>query len=163
MWSTDIIAAIIAGIFTIAAAVVSNYFNVQIKRTALGARDLRQLLPGRWVGSATEVQIGEETSLSHYEVQWNFSVRGRRIFATSSSRQNNESGSSISEYSLTGHFLHDRFIQLEYSNDNKSEVNFGTEVLHLDDTGKRFLGKFVGYSSDRSVIISGTIEGTKAV
>jgi hypothetical protein len=161
MWSDEIIAAIIAGFFAIVAAVVPNYFNVKIKRTARGARDLRQLLPGEWAGSATEIQIGEATALYQYEVHWDFSVRGRKIFATSSSRQSTESGPSISSYSLTGIFLHDRFIQLEYSNDNNSEVNFGTEVLHIDDTGKHFVGKFVGYSSERSAIISGTIEGTK--
>lgn len=161
MLGTEIIVAIIGGIFTIAAAIVPYFFNVQIRWTARGARDLRKLLPGKWVGTAKEVQVGEGTSLKHYDVEWSFSVRGRRITATSSARKNEDSGPSTSTYTLTGHFLHDRFIRLEYSNDDKTEVNFGTEVLHIDDTGKRFFGKFVGYSSDRSEIISGTIEGVK--
>jgi hypothetical protein len=120
-------------------------------------RNLDKVLSGKWTGTAQEIDAAGRAPPIRYDVSWDFYVNGGEVGATSSAR----GPTGVDTYALRGRFLHDRFVRLEYFNENMGEVNFGTEVLQVSDTGRHFVGRFVGYSSTRSTIISGTIEGTK--
>lgn len=169
MTDPQIVAAVIAGGLTCLAALIPFFFNIQIRPIPAGSRALKRLLTGNWIGTVTEDGAPADPGAPLGEVTWNFTVRGRKIYADSQLRHtpvpSDSGGYSLNQldtFKLTGTFLHDRFIKFEYSNVNGNEINFGTEVLHIHDNGKSFTGRYVGYSSDRGVVVSGEIRGVRA-
>jgi hypothetical protein len=125
-----------------------------------GLRDFGKVMHGKWRGTTTELDPTGQSEPIAYDITWDFQVSGDHVTARSTLAVAG-SGSVTDSYVLTGRVLYDRFVRIEYFNDNKGEVNFGTEILQVSDDGKRFVGRFVGYGAGVGRIISGVMEGAK--
>jgi hypothetical protein len=123
-------------------------------------QQLLQTIKGRWLGSAKELHA-KVGPLIDYEVSWLIDVDGEEITATSTARYTKEGQKKEEAFTLRGRPLNSRFFVLDYNNEDKGQINFGTEIIDVDVNGKSFEGCFVGFSSDRKCIVSGTIGGLK--
>lgn len=159
---TTIIGAVIAGLFAVVAALLPLIISRWNRARRRLNRDLSKVLPGKWVGNVVEDEPYKGETLT-YQVTWDIKMQLSGFVATSPMRYRLE-GEEIEEtYTPHGKIVYDRFIQFEYENNDESQVNFGTEILNINDSGDEFSGKFVGFSSERSDIVTGEVRGRKVV
>jgi hypothetical protein len=110
-----------------------------------------------WIGSAEETDSnGKGRS---YEVDWSFSSKNGSLVCVSSARSLDDN--KRDHYKLRCRVIQDRLFQIDYENEDASQVNFGTEILELDYEGEKFSGKFVGWAANRQTIISGVIRAKR--
>ncbi len=60
-------------------------------------------------------------------------------------------------FHLRGGFLFDRFLRMEYKNTKGHVVQFGSVVLELLAEGDELDGRYAGYGSISSTLVSGTV------
>ncbi|SEH06301.1 Uncharacterised protein [Candidatus Venteria ishoeyi] len=60
--------------------------------------------------------------------------------------------------SLTGGFLHERFLKLDYKNTNLAAVQFGSSLLTLSSDGTKLNGRFLGYGAKTERLVFGEIK-----
>jgi hypothetical protein len=60
-------------------------------------------------------------------------------------------------FSCKGGFYENRFLQLEYSNDDPKKIQFGVYILELLPNADSLNGKFAGYGSTTQKIVIGDI------
>lgn len=149
---TTIIASCIAGVFGIVGALLPILILRWNKARRRMNRNLSKVLPGNWVGKVIEDE-SDNGQINSYDVTWDIKIKFSNFVAVSSMRYKYE-GSDIQEiYTLHGKVIYDRFIQFEYENNDEIQINFGTEILQINDIGDQFTGNFVGYSSDNQKLL----------
>ena len=125
---------------------------------ALGERQLKELLVGKWFGNAVEA-TPTGVSGRTYAVEWDFRLAGGELVCDSPASYIENGRHERDEYHLTCKIMYGRFVLVEYYNRDRNQINFGTEMLQIHDSGVEFCGNFVGYSSYTGGIISGEISG----
>ena len=66
-------------------------------------------------------------------------------------------------FTVTGGFLHDRFVQFFYNSADPETIQFGSAILELDSDGKRkgLNGYWIGYGAKSKAIVNGELSVRK--
>lgn len=148
-----------AGVMAVVGAV--NLLKKAQKPTGFGddIQDIGDELIGKWKGTATEFGSDGRPG-TEYSVTWRFYRRGPLLRCKSSTRYTQDGMEREDDYDLTARIVQNRFVLVEFFNSDGG-LNFGSELLKVAENNQSFEGRFVSYSPDRTVILSGTIRGTR--
>ena len=111
-------------------------------------------ITGAWKGTVDQEKYMDEQWVN-YPIEILIKVTSRRDFSGSMSVASPE-GNNV-DFTLTGGFLFERFVQFSYYAIDPGRIQFGTIILELDATGKIMSGKWVGYGANTKNIINGQL------
>jgi hypothetical protein len=64
-------------------------------------------------------------------------------------------------FHLSGGFLYETYLQLQYRDDTPGVIHFGSIIAELSADGSQFVGRFVGYGHLSGQIVYGDVSLTK--
>ena len=149
---TAVITALVAGIASIASALVAVVVKDVLERRSLkpifGER--RKALTGYWKGTIEQPNLTADLTVhlvaSHKEVNGiadlRFPFHGKDHHLV---------------LSLKGGFLYERFLKLDYKKDNEGVIQFGSLIIEFAEDSETLKGKYSGYGSLTKSIVSGEI------
>lgn len=151
--SIDITKAIIAGIATILAAVITlllkEYFDRRKERYEKVDSRIRDVVYGKWKGYFEQTLEGSpQTILLEMELKVSSSgnITGKAKFPFKSETY---------EVNIKGGFYSQRFLKMDYENSDKAILQFGAFIFRLSDSAKKLTGYFVGHGHLTGNIIGG--------
>jgi hypothetical protein len=158
-----VISSIIGGVSIIIAAIVTFALkrSAESRQKALVPRDRRNALEGYWTGHA-EKHYSEAGTPTVYELEGDFQVSGKRVSGDATSSVQIEGKKVAQPLMLSGGFLDNKYLKMDYLSRQKEILEFGCFIVELDSEGKVLEGRFVGYGRRTKGIISGTIKLKKA-
>lgn len=147
---STIIASIIGGATTLAAVIITPIVKnlIEDKKFYPISKDRRSTLTGKWEGLVR--QNLKENDERSFNVQLNIKVKGRRIIGTGVISSDN-----MHHVELEGSFRNDRFLKMDYRNNELGVVQFGSFVFQLSGDSRQLQGLFVGYGHLSESIIHG--------
>jgi len=123
----------------------------------------REALKGQWKGSARQ-EIGPDGNPIDYAVTSRVTATSHVIQAEAQLHFQMQGQKYTEHLQITGGFLHDRFLKLEYKiSDRPGSIQFGLMILELDPSGRTLSGHFLSYGAESQHIVSGTIQLQKDV
>ncbi len=151
-----IIAAWIAGGFAIATPAIT-YFVTRAAEAHLFqdiSEDRRTAIEGHWTGVADQEFRGHPVS---YPAELDLEVRGRDIRGRLHVDLKDGGQEYTPTFELSGGFLHDRFLRLEYASNAKGSVHFGAMILELSPDTTVLSGNFVAFGAYSQMIVPGSL------
>lgn len=149
----DITKAIIAGIATILASVITlllkEYFDRRKARYEKVADKIRDAVYGKWKGSFEQTLESQPINIEmdiELKVSSSGSITGKAKFPFRDETW---------EVSIKGGFYSERFLKLDYENVNRAILQFGAFIFRLSDDAKTLKGCFIGYGHISEKIIGG--------
>ena len=150
---STIIAGILGATSTIVAIILTpiaqQYFESKIFFPI--SKDRRKCLEGDWQGIVR--QAVSVTEFNPINCMLNFKIKGRKVIGTGIITIKPD---EMYRVSLNGSFRNDRFLKMDYQNDDSNVLQFGSFIFHLSDDSKELDGRFVGYGFKSKSIIHGT-------
>ena len=154
----EIKVALIAGFFVVIAAIISTVLPVYIDKNYYESisKERRSALNGLWVGASYQ-EVLPKKKLIEVKTKIIFSGKGKII--------NGEGNYSFVwkgvkrnvSFVATGGFRKNRFLLLEYSNTDKSIIQFGNIIFEMMPNGKELKGHFQGYGFISKDIVNGSV------
>jgi hypothetical protein len=120
-----------------------------------------QLIIGKWVGEVVETEKTAGTQYQ-YAVTWDFYKSSKHILCRSTASTVIDEVPYVDQFELVVRVLDNRFFMIDFYNSNVEQLNFGSEIIELLDSGRDFVGRFVSYAPNSQNIIAGTIVGRRA-
>jgi hypothetical protein len=158
---STIIAAIIGAAATVGASIATFVLTRLFDNIPLPPKNARQSsLIGRWEGTIH----WEGGQGAPCDMQFSLDVKSirRTIRAEGKWWFTSQNQGNIQDVIMTGIFMHDRFLKLEYKRvDRPGEINFGIVLLELSLDGQTIDGHFVGFAAFSKGMIWGTTHGYK--
>ncbi|MEM6359651.1 MAG: hypothetical protein AAF731_06145 [Bacteroidota bacterium] len=155
---------LITGIITLVTALVSLSYIVIEKDLIpnFRKRKLLEKFTGKWKGDLHQkAEKGQENLPQQIAITMKRNknkVKGKLTFVI----ENNSSG-YLTEFNITGSIKHDRFLDLEYQNEDLNKLSFGSMVLEINPTNNELNGKLIGFGAKSKKIINGNIKVTRNV
>lgn len=151
-------AAVIGGLSTISASVLTLLVQgyLRSKKHVLPPNDRLAAIEGTWSG-LTQQDRGPEGQPIAVELEAKLAVRRRSISGTAKVKW----AKILLDVNLTGAFVTDSIIKLEYASTVSGVMNFGVLFLALSANGQTLKGMMLGYGSESERIVFGTTEVTK--
>lgn len=118
------------------------------------ARSRREALAGKWRGRLDQAPISGDLEVE-------LDVASKRVHGKAHLTLDFEGKERFITLSLTGGFLHDQFLKLDYKNTNPGTIQFGSIILELAAEPRTMEGEYAGYGSLNRRIVSGKIMLTK--
>jgi uncharacterized protein YxeA len=122
----------------------------------LVSKERRSALNGLWVGSFYQ-EILPNKKLVEFKVKINFSGKGKIVDGKGSSSFKWKGVKEDVSFVAKGGFKKNRFLLLEYSNNNKSITQFGNVIFEMMPNGKELNGRFQGYGFISKDIVNGSV------
>jgi hypothetical protein len=156
--NNDVLAAIIGGLATLTGVIVSPIVSKFIENKSFYpiSRDRRKKMAGKWKGKVNQYE--KDVITRSIEVELDLTIKGKEVRGTG--MVNSE---GLHQVSLKGFFRNDRFLKMDYQNDDESVVQFGCFVFGLGDDSKSLTGKFVGYGHVARKIVNGECHFEKSL
>lgn len=154
---STILAAIISGALGLLGSVsgylLKQYFD---NRVFLPVRfDRRSSINGEWTG--TTYQDINKLGAVESSVTAKLSAKNRQIRGELTVDPGIPDIPLRDVYELTGGFLYNRFLRIEYQTTTSNAVEFGSFVVELSADGRRLEGMFVGYGAFSEQIVFGRV------
>ena len=163
---TTIYAAIIGGIATTAAAllspIVSKYIDRKKKEkyTPIVSLNIKQALVGRWVGFLDQ-KIGKEQFLNKHKailtIDFNSSDVHGKLEMYISDSESKRNLNPVSYLHIANVIIDGTILKMDYVNKKATVVHLGTIYGELSANGNRIIGKFLGYGLESEMLVSGNI------
>lgn len=155
-----IIAGIIGGVCTIAAAFVTYFLTTRPERASRQpiSKTRKEALIGRWEGTLDQPE-GPTGKPVTYSVVAQSKVK-RKTVEVSLTLEYELDGEKYRglEYEATGSYLHNRFLKLDYAFSDRSVIQFGAILLEHNDLGDALDGYLVGYGAVKRGLITGNVK-----
>ena len=151
--SPQVQAAIVSGLFTIFGGLITFFVTKAYEQRYLlpiGSERKKSLI-GYWKGKVTQPGIGE------YEIDMSISITKHKVLAVAKIQHIQDGNSQIIPLTLEGGFLYEKFLKMDYKNDDKANIQFGSITLDVSPNSKRMKGKFSGYGSISESVVGGDI------
>jgi len=150
-------AALITGPVTAALTAVLTYFlsEDRLQRSKL-TKARRSALTGRWRGTLSQ-EVGVRATPADAKLELELRCGWRTVRGAGVLRVVSDGGVRSTVFHLRGGFLFDRFLRMEYKNTKGHVVQFGSVVLELLAEGDELDGRYAGYGSISSTLVSGTV------
>ena len=133
------------------ASVTATYLFMQVKTGAEKIADYQPMsgrqrqLTGQWVGKSTKTGANGESV--DYKVSLNAEAAMRQVSGYGRLEAKHDGVRHVVEIEiLTGGFLHDQFLKLEYRADAKHKAHFGSIIGSLDAAGETIDATITGFS-----------------
>lgn len=117
-------------------------------------------IDGKWKGEATQDEGPDGRPLKN-KVEATLTANHDRIVGDFRTTVHDDGIDITIDYSLSGTFQYDSFVQLDYVSKNPASMQFGSVILELDPSGISFSGKFVGYAAISRGIVGGCVSMEK--
>lgn len=154
--SPTVVAALIAGAVALVGPLVT-YFVTRAADTHLFQAippDRIAAIEARWKGTAEQEFRGH---LVNYPAELQLEVHGRVVRGRLHVDLKDRGEEFTPTFELSGGFLHDRFLRLEYASDTKASVHFGAMILELSPDARTLTGRFVAFGAYSQQIVDGSI------
>lgn len=158
---STIVAAIIGGIFTVIASIVTFAITHVFDRNLLSAvKNIHHnLLDGDWKGTLQQ-EGGVQGTPIDIQVELTFkstrrTVRGEGFLIATFKNQ-----SSKTPFLLLGRFIYEGFIKIDYDSRSKTG-QFGMMFLELSPDGRTVEGRWTGYGPLSRKIVYGRLQLSK--
>ena len=153
----DIAKALIAGCATIISAIITlllkEYFDRRKETEYEKVKSqIRDAVYGNWKGHYKQTLNGNMLSIN---LSMDLKVSSTGVIT---GKAKVPYGDETFELDIKGGFYSERFLKMDYENQNKSVLQFGAFIFKLSDNSKRLAGNFVG-----SGHVSGDIIGGNAI
>lgn len=112
---------------------------------------------GNWSGSVQQDE-GPDGVPMECRLEANMSVNRGAICGEMYFHMPYQGKTITQSFTVTGKFIFDRYLQLNYVSKDEGAVQFGSIVGELSATGKSARGRFVGYGAWSEKIITGSAE-----
>jgi hypothetical protein len=162
--STDIIAAIVGGAFSMLVAYITWLLGrrpPELDGYINASSDRVEAIKGRWQG--TLLQPDYPGGGIDSKVEMNFDIQRRIVIGTGriatefDSARHGRSGPASVNLNIRGVFFNDQFLKIDYRNASPSVLQFGAMILVLDPTAESLDGHFIGYGSHAKAIVTGRV------
>ena len=144
----SIIGAVGIIIGTIGAVIVKTF--VENRFLSKVSKNRKGNLQNRWKGQVTQADS------DNFEFEMTLQVRRRKISGTGIIR-----GVPDKLVVLEGGYRNDRFLKMDYHNQNKGIIQFGSFIFELSANNSELNGEFLGFGPNTQKIISGKVSLTK--
>jgi hypothetical protein len=159
--SEGLLGAVIGAAATIVAVPLTVFLTRAIDRRDLLRIDrARRALAGKWRGTLEQYDDGAR-DVQVLVVEMDLSVRRKRVSGTGHFVATFKGSEVVVNLVFEGGFMHERFLKLEYRNDDVAAMQFGTAVLDLMPDGRELVGSYVGFGSLNRRIVTGKLIFTK--
>ncbi|MGZ0080787.1 hypothetical protein [Methylomonas sp. YC3] len=152
----SVIAAYISGVFAIFGPIIvfiaTKHYEIRYLQPI--NHDRRIAVVGRCRG-----EIVQPNLTSNIELR--FDVRNKEVIGEAQINRVVEGRERLITLTMTGGFLYDRFLKLDYKNADASTIQFGSITLELAADPRAMEGKYSGYGSVSNCIVFGEIHLTK--
>jgi hypothetical protein len=157
--SPVIIAAIIAGVFSIVSP-IATYFVTQAYRDRIflpPPSGRAKALVGKWQGTLHE-EIGPEGTPFDASFSLELAMSWKVVSGTAGFHATLLGKEYEFKLVLRGGFLYERFLRFDYQNCDESVLQFGSMTFELSADGQSLDGRFLGYGDVSKRLVYGTIE-----
>lgn len=151
-----IVAAYVSGGFAVTGPILTYFITKAYERRFLEpiGRNRGEALNGNWQGT-----IVQSTLIADVDIRLH--AKNKEIVGEAHLRVQFDGVAHAITLAVTGGFLYDKFLKLDYKNTNRGTIQFGTMVLELAPHPSTMEGQYVGYGSLTESIVSGQILLTK--
>ncbi len=133
------------------ASVSATYLFMQVKNGAEKISDYQPMsgrqrqLTGTWIGESTKQRADGQSV--HYKVQLDIEAAMRQTSGYGRLEAEHDGvRHGIEIEILTGGFLHDQYLKVDYRSDAKHKAHFGTIIGSLDPSGTTIEATISGFS-----------------
>jgi hypothetical protein len=119
----------------------------------------KNALEGLWVGSIDQKNGFYKGS---YPFKMNLKINKKKIIGILMIDAEVKGKIYKAEFQCVGGFQNDRFLKLDYKNEDLTKYHFGSIILEMTDTADQLIGAGVGYGPWSKKAVYGTYELHKA-
>jgi hypothetical protein len=136
----------------------ADFFN-QTSSATNRLSDRQLALDGSWQGEGRQ-EIGPGSKPFDAAVLLNLKVTTEKIRGVLKFSFNHPITHKLHEdtFNIEGSFMLERFLQLEYKNVIRSQIQFGSIIFELDSDPSLISGRYLGYGVESKQIIYGTLK-----
>lgn len=159
---TPIVVAIIASATALVAPVVTFIVTRAYEGKFLQPLSASRIaaVQGKWVGEALQTGANSSASIPASVIA-NIHVKNKKLLGKVSFRIKHENIENEGEFDISGGFLYERFLRLEYNPQGNSGIRFGSIVMELTENDERLAGRYVGYGAYSNEIVTGSLSLAK--
>jgi hypothetical protein len=149
---------LLVGILGLIGSVATPFIAESIKGK-IGARSIPEIakdrmtsLQGRWEGT-----LLQESNTAEGVLNLSIVIKGHNIEGELQQELKWDGRVEKDIFKVKGEFIHYRFVNLSYINDDKSIIHFGNVLLEYSDNGRSLIGRYLGYGAKSANIIFGQL------
>lgn len=122
----------------------------------------QRAMQGTWKGEARQ-EIGPGGLAFDAEAFATFTLTNNSLSGSLEYRFTNPLNHKpvVLNFSVSGSFLFERFVRLEYANIHKQYVQFGSIIFELEPNAQKIHGRFLGYGAESKNMVYGSMQLSK--